>query len=103
MVSIYVAGGAGRGWPPEPGVAVTVRFNVADWRIPPPLPVMVIGYDPAEVPLPTLIVTVELPAPGAGMGFGVKLMVVPAGTPKAERAIELLKPPLIAVARLAAP
>ena len=37
------------------------------------------------------------------MGFGVKLMVVPAGTPKAERAIELLKPPLIAVARLAAP
>jgi len=40
------------------------------------------------------MVIVEFPEPGAGIGFGLKLTVVPEGTPEAERLIELLKPPL---------
>jgi hypothetical protein len=35
---------------------------------------------------------VDLPDPGAGMGFGLKLTVVPAGTPVDERLIALLNP-----------
>ena len=46
---------------------------------------------------PTVIVIVELPAPGAGIEFGLKLTVVPDGTPAADRVIELLKPPLMVV------
>ena len=44
-----------------------------------------------------MIVIVELPDPGAGIGFGLKLTVVPDGTPEADRVIALLNPPLIAV------
>ena len=46
---------------------------------------------------PTVMVIVELPEPGAGIGFGLKLAVVPEGNPEADKAIELLKPPLITV------
>ena len=46
---------------------------------------------------PTVIVIVELPLPGAAIGLGLKLTVVPDGIPEAERLIELLKPPLILV------
>jgi len=38
---------------------------------------------------------VELPEPGAGIGLGLKLTVVPDGTPDADRLIALLKPPLM--------
>ena len=47
--------------------------------------------------LPTAIVMVELPDPGAGMGFGLKLAFVPDGMPDADRVMSLLKPPLIVV------
>ena len=40
---------------------------------------------------------VELPDPGAGIGLGLKLTVVPEGIPDAERVIALLKPPLMVV------
>ena len=43
------------------------------------------------------MVMVELPAPGAGIGFGLKLTVVPVGAPEADRLIALLKPPLMVV------
>ena len=59
--------------------ACTVRLKVMDWRVPPPAPVMVIGYVPAAVVPATLINIVELPLPGAGIGFGLKLTVAPAG------------------------
>ena len=49
------------------------------------------------VVLPTTIVMVELPEPGAGMVLGLKLTVVPEGTPEAERAMALLKLPLTVV------
>ena len=47
--------------------------------------------------LPTVKVIVELPEPGAGMVLGLKLTVVPAGAPAADRLIGLLNPPLTAV------
>src|SRR5271165_2486043 len=76
---------------------VTVSVTVAFCWIPPPLPVTVMGYVPVGVLLPTVIVIVELPAPGAGIVLGFKAMVVPAGAPEADRPIALLKPLLTAV------
>src|SRR5208337_1605041 len=61
------------------------------------LPVTVIGYVPGGVLDPTVMVIVELPDPGAGIGLGLKLTVVPDGAPELDKPIELLKPPLIAV------
>ncbi len=46
---------------------------------------------------PTVMVMVELPEPGAGIVCGLKLTVVPVGTPVADKVIELLKPPLTLV------
>ena len=46
---------------------------------------------------PTVMVINELPTPGAGIVLGLKLTVMPDGIPEADRLIELLKPPLIAV------
>jgi len=43
------------------------------------------------------MVIVELPEPGAGIGFGLKLTVVPEGIPDADRLMELLNPPLMVV------
>ena len=65
--------------------------------MPPPLPVTVMGYVPVGVLPPTVMVIVELPEPGAGIGLGLKLTVVPDGMPDADRLIALLKPPLIPV------
>ena len=46
---------------------------------------------------PTFMVMVELPAPGADIGFGLKLTVVPEGIPEAERVMGLSNPPLMFV------
>jgi hypothetical protein len=40
---------------------------------------------------------VEFPEPGAGTGLGLKLTLVPVGTPEVERAIELSNPPPMAM------
>src|SRR5208282_2419600 len=77
--------------------AVTVSVTVVFCWIPPPLPVTVIGYVPTGVLLPTVMVIVEVPAPGAAIGLGLKLTVVPEGMPDADRLIALLKPPPIVV------
>ena len=50
-----------------------------------------------------MMVMVELPEPGAGIGFGLKLTVVPIGTPEAKRAIAALKPPLMVVVMVEVP
>ena len=50
-----------------------------------------------------MMVIVELPEPGAGMGLGLKLTVVPDGTPDADRLIALLKPPLMVVVMIEVP
>ena len=43
------------------------------------------------------MVIVELPEPGAGIGFGLKVTVVPDGAPEADSVMALLKPPLMVV------
>ena len=58
---------------------------------------------PVGVVEPTTIVIVELPFPGAGMEVGLKVAVAPEGSPEAESAIELLKPPLTAVVMVDVP
>jgi hypothetical protein len=44
-----------------------------------------------------VMVIAELPEPGAGIGLGLKLTVVPDGTPEADNVMALLNPPLIVV------
>jgi len=79
------------------GAAVTVSATVVFCWMPPLLPVTVIGYVPGGVLDPTVMVIVELPEPGAGIGLGLKLTVVPDGAPEADRLMALLKPPLTVV------
>ena len=47
--------------------------------------------------MPTVMVMVELPEPGAGMVCGLKATVVPEGMPEADKLMSLLKSPLMAV------
>ena len=55
------------------------------------------GYVPGAVLAPTVMVIVELPAPGAGIIVGLKLTVVPLGMPVADNITGLLNPPPITV------
>ena len=84
-------------------VVVTISVTVVVCWIPPPLPVTVMGYVPSRVLAPTVMVMVEVPAPGAGIVPGLKLTVVPVGAPVADRLIALLKPPLTAVVMVDVP
>ena len=79
------------------GGAVTVSVTVVFCWMPPPLPVTTMGYVPVGVAEPTVIVNVEFPEPGAGIGLGLKLTVVPDGMPEADSVMALLKPPLMVV------
>jgi hypothetical protein len=83
--------------------STTVRVTVVVCRTPLPVLVTVIGYVPVAVLLPTVIVMADVPDPGAGIELGLKLTVVPAGAPVADRAIALLKPALTVVVRVDAP
>ena len=49
------------------------------------------------------MVMVELPEPGAGIVCGLKLTVVPDGRPEADRLMELLNAPLMAVVMVEVP
>ena len=85
------------------GAAVTVSVTVVVCCTPPPVPVTIRGYVPSGVLDPTVMVIVEVPAPGAAIVLGLKLTVVPVGVPEAERLIALLKPPLTAVVMVDVP
>lgn len=74
-----------------------MRVTVVVCVTPPPLPVTVIGYVPARALLPTVIVMVDDPEPGAGMELGLKLTVTLPGWPLADNEIDELKPPEIVV------
>ena len=82
---------------------MTVSVTVVVCRIPPPLPVTLMLYVPAAVLLPTAIVILEVPEPGAAIGLGLKPTVVPEGTPLADRLMALLKPPLTVVVMVELP
>ena len=58
---------------------VMVSLTVALWVRPPPVPVTVIVDVPLTADKATAIVMVELPEPGAAIGFGPKLTVTPLG------------------------
>ena len=58
---------------------------------------------PTAVLLPTAIVMVDEPEPGAAIGLGLKLTVVPVGAPLADRLMALLKPPLTVVVMVELP
>ena len=49
------------------------------------------------------MVMLDVPEPGAGMVPGLKLTVVPEGAPEADRVMEPLKPPLMAVVMVDVP
>ncbi len=55
------------------------------------------------VPLPTVMVIVELPEPGAAIEVGLKATVVPEGWPEADSATALLKPPETVVVMVTLP
>lgn len=59
---------------------------------PPPVPVTVIVRVPRVALLPTLIVIVDDPVPGAGIGFELKLTVTRLPCPEADNVIAELKP-----------
>ena len=82
---------------------MTVSITVVVCWIPPPLPVTVMLYVPNAVLLPTAIVMVDEPEPGAAIGLGLKLTVVPVGAPLADRLTALLKPPLTVVVMVEVP
>lgn len=69
----------------------------------PLVPVMVIGKVPRVAVLETVKVKFDEPEPGAAIEAGLKLPVTPEGRPVADKAIEALKPPEIAVVTTAKP
>ena len=61
--------------------------------MPPPVPVIVIGYVPVAAVLETVRYMSDEPEPGAAIEDGMKVTVTPAGCPVALKAIAELKPP----------
>ena len=71
--------------------------------MPPPVPVIVIGYVPVLAVRDTVRSMLEVPEPGAAMLLGEKLMVTPVGSPVAESVMAESKPPETAVVTVAVP
>ena len=69
----------------------------------PPIAVTVTFVVPATALLLTANVRVELPLPGAAIEVGLKLAVIPAGSPEIDSVIAELKPPLLVVEIVALP
>src|SRR5271157_210181 len=61
------------------------------------------GYVPVGVLDPTVMVMVELPEPGAGIVLGLKLTVMPAGRPEADRLMSPLKPLVASIVMVETP
>jgi hypothetical protein len=59
---------------------------------------ILIGYAPLIVEFAAFTLTVDEPELGAAIVLGLKVTATPGGRSTAERAIELLNPPKIAVA-----
>ena len=85
------------------GGTVTVRFTVVVWVMPPPVPVMVMGYVPVAADVPTVRVSVDVPDPGAAMVVLLKLKVTPEGWPEADKPMAELKDPEMAVVMVDVP
>jgi len=79
------------------GAALTVRVMVAVCVNPPPVPVTVMVDVPAAVVDGTVMVTADVPEPGAAMDVGLKATVTPEGWPLADSAMAESNPPETAV------
>lgn len=71
--------------------------------MPPPAPVIVMGYVPVLVVLAAVSVYLDVPDPGALIDVGLKLPVTPVGRPEPESAIAELNPPETAVVTVTYP
>jgi hypothetical protein len=61
--------------------------------MPPPVPVIVMGWVPVFAVLDTVSVKCDVPEPGAAIGLGLKLPVTPGGIPVELSEIAELNPP----------
>ncbi len=61
----------------EPHYCVTVTVTVVVWVKPPPVPEMVNLWAPSGAFLGIVMVRTDLPAPGAGIGFTLKVVPEP--------------------------
>ncbi len=68
------------------------RVTIAEWVLPPPVPVTVKVLIPSGAPAPTVISIVDVPDPGAAIEGGLKITVTLCGNPDADRAMAELKP-----------
>ena len=68
------------------------RVTVAEWVLPPPVPVTVKLRVPTAAPPRTVMIIVEVPEPPA-IEVGLKVAVTPLGNPDADKATAELKPP----------
>jgi hypothetical protein len=81
----------------------TVRVTVAVWVLPPPVPVMIMVWEPVVARLPTLTVIVDVPEPGAAMELGLKVTVCWLPWPEAVKVTAESKPFSAAVVIVAVP
>lgn len=81
----------------------TVRVTVAVCVLPPPVPVMVMVWAPTEARVPTLTVIVDVPEPGAPMGFVLKVTVCWFPCPEADKVTAESKPFSAAVVMVEVP
>src|SRR5208337_1172367 len=70
----------------------TVRVTLVVFVLPPPVPVMVMVWDPVLAREVVVTFIVDVPEPGAGMDAGLKLTVTPEGWPVSDKVIGQLKP-----------
>ena len=63
-----------------------MRVTLVVFVLPPPLPVIVMVWDPVLARELTVTFIVDVPEPGAGMDVGLKLTVTPDGWPVADKA-----------------
>ena len=78
-------------------------MRVVECVMPPPVPVIVIGYVPSGAFLATVRMKSDEPEPGAAMEAGLKLALTPDGTPVAVKAIAESNPPETVVVTTAYP
>ena len=82
---------------------MTVSVTIAVCVLPPPVPFTVMVWAPSVAPLPTLIVIVDVPEPGAAMGFGLKVTFCAPPCPVADKVIAASKLPSAAVVMVTVP
>src|ERR1051325_3241332 len=89
--------------PPPPPAVLTVSDSVDVCVLGPPDPVIVMLYVPAGVVDAVLMVSVDVPDPGAAIDDGENVAVAPLGSPLALSETAELKPPDTVVVNVPVP